>query len=88
MTNGGLLGDTERGELDPVTAAMAAQAQLRAALGTELLGTGALSYKELAQGRQVTAATVRQWVRRAQGGSRSSITETVRPRGLGSPPWP
>jgi hypothetical protein len=53
-------------ELDPVPAAMVAQAQRRAALRTELLGTGALTYKELAKGRRVTAANVRQWVRRAR----------------------
>lgn len=53
-------------EMDPVPAAMVAQAQRRAALRTELLATGAFTYKELARGRHMTSANVRQWVRRAR----------------------
>lgn len=54
------------GELDVVPAAMVVQAQRRAALRTELLGTGAFTYKALAEGRRMTPANVRQWVRRSR----------------------
>ena len=53
-------------EMDPVPNAMVQQAQRRAALRTELLATGAVSYRGLAVGRAVSPAAVRQWVRRAR----------------------
>lgn len=53
-------------ETDIVPTAMVAQAQKRAELRSELLATGALTYKALAEGRRMTAANLRQWVRRAR----------------------
>ena len=53
-------------EADVVPAAMVAQAQRRAELRSELLASGAFTYKALADGRRMTAANLRQWVRRAR----------------------
>ncbi len=53
-------------ETDVVPAAMVAQAQRRAELRSELLATGAFTYKALADGRLMKAANLRQWVRRAR----------------------
>jgi hypothetical protein len=53
-------------EADVVPAAMVAQAQKRAELRSELLASGALTYKALADGRRMKAANLRQWVRRAR----------------------
>ncbi|HTW06963.1 MAG TPA: hypothetical protein VME46_05610 [Acidimicrobiales bacterium] len=53
-------------ELDPVPYAMVQQAQRRAALRTELLASGAYTYRALAAGRAMSGPAVRQWVRRAR----------------------
>ena len=53
-------------ELDPIPHAMIAQAKRRAALRTELLASGAFTYKALAEGRNTSQPTIRQWVRRAR----------------------
>jgi hypothetical protein len=53
-------------ETDPVPHAVVSQAQRRAALRTELLATGAFTYRALAEGRGSSSANVRQWVRRAR----------------------
>jgi transposase-like protein len=53
-------------EMDPVPYAIVQQAQRRAALRTELLASGAYTYRALAEGRGMTGASLRQWVRRAR----------------------
>lgn len=53
-------------EMDPVPYAIVQQARRRAALRSELLATGAFTYRALSEGRGMNPATVRQWVRRAR----------------------
>jgi len=53
-------------EVDPVPYAIVQQAQRRAALRTELLASGAYTYRSLAEGRAMSGPAVRQWVRRAR----------------------
>lgn len=53
-------------EMDPVPYAVVRQAERRAALRTELLATGAFTYRALAEGRGTSSANIRQWVRRAR----------------------
>lgn len=53
-------------EMDPVPYAIVQQAQRRAALRTELLASGAYTYRALAEGRAMKDTAVRQWVRRAR----------------------
>lgn len=53
-------------EMDPVPYAIVQQAQRRAALRSQLLATGAFTYRALSEGRGMNPATVRQWVRRAR----------------------
>lgn len=53
-------------EMDPVPYAIVQQAQRRAGLRTELLASGAYTYRALAEGRAMKETAVRQWVRRAR----------------------
>jgi hypothetical protein len=53
-------------EMDPVPYAIVQQAQRRATLRTELLASGAYTYRALAEGQGKTEAAVRQWARRAR----------------------
>jgi hypothetical protein len=53
-------------EIDPVPYAVVRQAQRRAALRTQLLATGAFTYRALAEGRGTSSANIRQWARRAR----------------------
>jgi hypothetical protein len=53
-------------EMDPVPYAMVQQAQRRAALRTELLASGAFTYRALSDGKRISQPAVRQWIRRAR----------------------
>lgn len=53
-------------DLDPVPWASIEQAHRLAALKTELLASGAFTYRALADGRDATPAAIRQFVRRAR----------------------
>jgi hypothetical protein len=53
-------------ELDPVPHAVLEQARRQAVLRTDLLSQGAFTYRALAEGRQTSEATARQFVRRAR----------------------
>lgn len=54
------------GALHAAPEAIVEAARRRAELRTQLLATGALSYRDLADGRSMSAAATRQWVRRAR----------------------
>jgi len=66
--------------IGPVPHAVLEQARRQAVLRTDLLSQGAFTYRALAEGRQTSEATARQFVRRRASASCSSPSSTmVRP---------